>query len=88
MRLIGRQARFCITPVFATLIESDCVRFSERGLIHSKLERWRNQVMKNFDDMLSRLDTIPDRRTYWRTDVQTPCCSIVCAMHSVARQGP
>jgi len=41
-------------------------------------------MVKNFEDMYNRLDTIPvcDRRTEGRTDVHTSCHGIVRAMHT------
>jgi len=41
-------------------------------------------VKKNFEDMCNRLHTIPacDGQTDGRTDRQTSCHGIVCAMHT------
>ena len=45
---------------------------------------WLYPTVKKFDDMFSRLDTIPacDRRKAPQTDGQIYCDSIVCAMHT------
>jgi len=81
-----RKSRFFSYPLHSTL-PLEGPRWSFAISFGTEKLEWCGYPMVKYDDMFSRFDRMPwcDRQSDRRTDRQTPCDSIVRAMHSIAR---